>query len=156
MLPRRKPRPPRRRAVWSPPSHGERLSLSLGAQTLAAPRGLWTLRSSLTATGDETSSSQVEAGHLGRLRRLAHPPRSLGEVGGGAGHTSEIRTRLLAINYNPGAGSARPPRHPQACSQCPARSAFPPVPLTPAPGTQEGRNGAGQADAHGCHWAMPG
>lgn len=108
MLPRRKPRP-RRRAVWSPPSHGERLSPpSLGAQTLAAPRGLCTLRSSLTATEDETSSSQVEAGHLGRLRRLAHPPRSLGEVGGGAGHTSEIRARLSPINYNPGAVPACP------------------------------------------------
>lgn len=108
MLPRRKPRP-RCRAVWSPPSHGERLSPpSLRAQTLAAPRGLCTLRSSLTATEDKTSSSQVEAGHLGRLRRLAHPPRSLGEVGGGAGHTSEIRARLSPINYNPGAVPACP------------------------------------------------
>lgn len=80
----------------------------LGVQTLAAPRGLCTRSPSLTASGDETSSSQVEAGHLGRLRSLAHPPRSLGEVGGGAGHTSEIRARLSPINYNPGAGLACP------------------------------------------------
>ena len=94
--------------MWSAPSHSERLGPSLGDQTLAAPRGLCTRSPSLTATGDETSSSQVEAGHLGRLRSLAHPPGSLGEVGGGAGHTSEIRARLSPINYNPGAGLARP------------------------------------------------